>query len=118
MSIYTKKYHPLTHTIGKRVAQIRKAQGIGQEDLASKTKHTLSFNTISVLERGLGDPKISTLYEIASVLKISLSDLLDIENPEIKKQPEFLQNLEKGTQLLKKMTPEQLKTAIKLLEVL
>ena len=118
MSIYTKKYHILTHVIGKRVAQLRKAQGIGQEELALKTENMLSFNTISILERGLGDPKISTLYEIASVLKITLSELLDIENPELKKQPEVKQDLEKANQLLKKMNHEQLKTAIKLLEVL
>ena len=117
-STYVKKHHLLTKLIGKRIAQIRKEQNISQEELALKTKSMLSFNTISVLERGLGDPKISTLYEISSVFNISLSELLNIENPDINQQPDFDQQIEKLLKIIRKMDKEKLETAIRLLDVL
>lgn len=116
VNVYAKKQRDLTRLIGRRMAKLRKKYGFTQESLARATHHELNFNTISVLERGLGDPKISTLNEIACALNIPLSELLDIENPSIS----FEQNdlVQKGCLILQKLNSDSLALAVAQLEAL
>lgn len=69
------KYYELTYRVGRHIATYRKQQKISQEKLAEKTH--IIFNTISNIERGIGDPKLSTLMSIAEALNIPLCELLD-----------------------------------------
>ena len=69
------KYYELTYKLGRHIAAYRKRNKITQEKLAQKTH--IIFNTISNIERGIGDPKLSTLMSIAEALNISLCELLD-----------------------------------------
>ena len=65
------------YNIGRRIASLRKEKDVSQEELAEKCERVV--NTISNLERGLGDPKISTLRKIAQSLNVSLLAILDVE---------------------------------------
>ncbi len=65
------------YNIGRRIAKFRKESGLSQEELAEKSGKMV--NTISKLERGIGDPKITTLKEVATGLNVNLLDLIDVE---------------------------------------
>ncbi len=63
----------LSRVVGKKIAQLRKAQGMSQDDLAEASGKMI--NTISNIERGLGDPRVSTLEAISKALNINMPDL-------------------------------------------
>jgi len=62
-------------TLGKRIAKLRKNKGLTIEKLAYE--NDLSKGNLSEIERGLRDPKITTLEKIAKGLEISLGELFD-----------------------------------------
>jgi len=68
MSIIIKK-------LGKRITKLREKKGLTIEKLAYE--NDLSKGNLSEIERGLRDPKITTLEKIAKGLEISLSKLFD-----------------------------------------
>ena len=117
-SLYTKKHHELTHAIGRRLAEIRRARRLGQEALADLTQHALSLNTISILERGLGDPRISTLSDLAEALDIPLSDLVDIGTPAPGTDPDREVQIRHLIRLFQKLDLEKRNLALKILTVL
>lgn len=61
------------HT-GKMIAELRKKQGLTQQQLADKLN--LSNKTISKWESGNGSPDISNLLVLAEALEISVDELL------------------------------------------
>ncbi len=118
MNIYAKKRHELTGLLGRRMALLRKRAGFTQESLAQATHREINFNTISVLERGLGDPKISTLNEIARALHITLADLVDFNRDETVDALSEEQQIQKGIAILKRLSPQTLDIAVRQLDVL
>lgn len=60
-------------SIGRKIALFRKLKGLNQFDLASEAGKMI--NTISNIERGIADPRLSTLLAIMDVLDISFTDL-------------------------------------------
>ncbi len=60
--------------IGGRVKAAREAKGLTQEDLAALVE--LSPTHVSVIERGVKPPKLSTLVAIANALEVSADNLL------------------------------------------
>ena len=60
--------------IGKVIAKRRKEKGMTQGELAERL--SVSNKTISKWETGAGLPDISILVDLASVLDISVDDLL------------------------------------------
>lgn len=60
--------------LGKRIAQLRKQNGKSQEEFAEISGKMI--NTISNIERGISDPKISTLLALSQALDINVLDLL------------------------------------------
>lgn len=60
--------------IGLKLSLFRKKSGLSQFELAEKSGKMI--NTISNIERGLADPRLSTLLSLTNVLEISLTDLL------------------------------------------
>ncbi|MGE0172789.1 MAG: helix-turn-helix domain-containing protein [Oligoflexales bacterium] len=57
-----------------KIEQIRKAQSLTQTELAEKCETTQQ--QIAKLERGLSDPKLSTLGRVAAALNCTIQDLL------------------------------------------
>lgn len=71
----------LLKNIGKRVQEIRISKGYSQVDLAGKIKGTIDTTNISRIESGRTNPTIYTLQRIAEALEITLSQLLNYEEP-------------------------------------
>lgn len=64
---------------GALVREKRKERGLDQVDLA--TACDTSVATISRFERGISTPQSGTIRAIASVLRLSLDELLPEESP-------------------------------------
>lgn len=64
----------LLKAFGKRVAEIRRARGLTQEQLAEKADVTPL--SIAFIEQGRRWPRIATLYKLARCLNISPAEFL------------------------------------------
>ena len=70
----------MTHTefiaiLGSKIASLRKMRGLNQFEFADSCGKMV--NTISKIERGIGDPRLSTLMDMAKALDVSIGELLD-----------------------------------------
>jgi transcriptional regulator with XRE-family HTH domain len=63
--------------LGARVKQLRQARRLTQEQVAERSG--LSHKFIGDVERGRGNPTLTTLGSIADALSVSLVDLLVVE---------------------------------------
>ena len=63
--------------VGARVKQLRKARRLTQEQLAERAG--LSYKFIGEVERGRGNPTLTTLAAMSDALGIGLVDLLGID---------------------------------------
>lgn len=61
--------------LGKRIAELRKAKGLTQEQLAEKSGYSVEF--VSLVERGVNAPAVAGLEKIAKVLGVEVKDLFD-----------------------------------------
>jgi transcriptional regulator with XRE-family HTH domain len=67
-------------SIGDRIRVARKAAGLSQEELARRA--SMSLNGFADIERGhIEDPHYSSLNKIADGLGVSISELLEEEQP-------------------------------------
>ena len=62
--------------LGKRIAKVRKAKGLTQDDLWYEAE--IARRTVNKVELGQGNVKIGTLIKISKVLEISLEELVKI----------------------------------------
>lgn len=102
-------------TLGKRIAQLRKQKGLSQEDFADVSGKMI--NTISNIERGLSDPKVTTLMSISKALGISIDELFS-ENKQAQTTEELPKNISTILQILKKQDDKTLKVIQKQIEAL
>jgi transcriptional regulator with XRE-family HTH domain len=65
----------LAHVVGANVHRLRKAAGISLADLA--TAGGVSKTTLHGIEQGQGNPTLSTLWALATALKVPLGELLE-----------------------------------------
>ena len=63
--------------IGERIVALRTEKGMTQQEFAAELDYEKS--NMSRLESGRTNPRIATLYKVAKVLNVTLSDLLMIE---------------------------------------
>lgn len=63
--------------VGARLRQFRRARRLTQEQLAERAG--LSYKFIGEVERGLGNPTLTTLAALSEALGINLVDLLALE---------------------------------------
>lgn len=94
--------------LGKHIATLRKQQHISQEEFAEKSGKMI--NTISNIERGLTDLKISTLVALARALDVEPACLLSdafhsVQNPK-----------ENTMEMLKQQNTKTLKEVLKQIE--
>jgi len=100
-------------TLGERIAILRKQKGFSQEEFAEKSGKMI--NTISNIERGLSDPKITTLFAFSKALNISIQDLLRDMPPSNISHSDTLQNI---IDLLEGQDEKTLKISFKQIEAL
>lgn len=64
---------------GKKLRKLRERSGITQQELAQRIgKNGTKDSAIRRLERGEGNPTISTLLDLAKAFKVSVSELVDL----------------------------------------
>lgn len=68
----------LIKAIGARIRTLRKQQGLSMEKFAELAE--IDYRQLSYLELGQSNPTVSTLYQISKALKITISELLKLEN--------------------------------------
>ncbi len=69
-------------SFGDNLRRIRRDRGLTQQELAKESD--IRYGHISKMERGIGDPKLSTIYKLTNALDVSADSLLmDTENMEI-----------------------------------
>lgn len=61
--------------LGQRIRELRKERGLTQEQLSEKVGKT--DEVISNIETGAASTRLSTLFDIADALKVSLLDIFD-----------------------------------------
>lgn len=67
----------LQRKLGKRIAALRKARKLTQEQLAEAVGCSVEF--ISLVERGVNAPSVAGLEKFAKVLKVEAKDLFTFE---------------------------------------
>jgi len=67
--------------LGKRIQKLRLEAGLTQEQLAEKAE--LSLKHLGELERGRGNPALSSMESLAQALEISLSEMLNYEHEQL-----------------------------------
>lgn len=102
-------------SLGKRIANLRKQKGMNQEDFADVSGKMI--NTISNIERGLSDPKVTTLMSISKALNISIEELFS-ETKQEQPAEELSSNISAILQILKKQDDKTLKVIQKQIEAL
>ena len=90
---------------GRLIAELRKKQGLTQQQLADKLN--LSNKTISKWESGSGSPDISNLPILAEALEISVDELLNGKLNQLKSDTNL--DMPKDCSPRKELTPEQKK---------
>lgn len=87
-------------TLGRRIRELRKMNGMSQLDLANEMEVTL--NTVSGIECGKTSPKLDTLYRMALALEIGLEDFFSFpeEFPRDKNVRKKVENLSRQLLLL------------------
>ncbi len=72
--------------VGKNFARLREERGLTQEQVEERSGFSQWY--ISSLERGRRNPTIITLYELANVLGVRVTDLIDetaVQDPPVGK---------------------------------
>lgn len=101
-------------TLGRRIAELRKKQGMNQEEFAEESGKMI--NTISNIERGLSDPKVTTLLSLAQALNVSVDSLFNNgEKQSVEKLPESVWEI---VRLIENQDIRTLKTIQKQIEAL
>ena len=72
--------------IGKNIALARKKQHLTQEELANKINSTITYQTISLIERGESNFKINTIIKIINGLNVNIEEIMKTENIKRSKQ--------------------------------
>src|SRR3990170_4405372 len=67
----------LSIQVGEAIRELRKARDLSLRALARASN--LSANALSMIERGLSSPSVSTLYRLAEGLEIPISRLFQVE---------------------------------------
>lgn len=69
------QFNEICRRLGIRLAQLRKRQGISQEELAYRAEIDRTY--ISQMERGVCNPSLLVLSKVAAVLEVKLVDCFE-----------------------------------------
>ena len=65
-----------THRLGEQICALRRDRGLTQEVIASRAKITRQH--LQRLENGTTNPTVGTLFRVAKVLGVPLSELIKL----------------------------------------
>ena len=82
----------MKQTMDEKIAELRKAKGMTQKDLAEQMNVT--DKAVSKWERNLACPDINSLPKLAEVLGISVEELLQVSKEQKQEKPEWENVLE------------------------
>jgi transcriptional regulator with XRE-family HTH domain len=68
----------LQQKLGRRIASLRKARKLTQEQLAEASGYSVEF--VSLVERGVNAPSVAGLEKFAKVLKTEVKELFNFED--------------------------------------
>jgi transcriptional regulator with XRE-family HTH domain len=68
----------LQKDLGRRIAQLRKARKLTQEQLAEAVGRSVEF--ISLVERGVNAPSVAGLADFAKALRVEVRDLFTFDD--------------------------------------
>ena len=102
--------------IASRIAQLRDARELSQEDLAAKAD--ISTGYLSSLERGKQTPRVTVLLKIAGALGIPLTELVAVEQGDEAADKSVSQEIERITARLKKCDVKTVRRIRKSIEAL
>ena len=68
----------LQKKLGRRIAELRRARKLTQEQLAEALGCSVEF--ISLVERGVNAPSVARLENFAKILKVGVKELFTFEN--------------------------------------
>ena len=68
------KLENLDRLFGKALQELRERQGLSQENLRFDSGYHLTY--ISLLERGLRNPSLQTIFNLAKALQVRPSELV------------------------------------------
>jgi len=93
--------------VGRRIRELREQQGLSLRTLAEKSG--LSVNAVSLIERGLSSPTVSSLHRLAAALGVRIVSLF---GPEEESQVVFVQAEQRGKTSLPGALIESLGTGL------
>jgi transcriptional regulator with XRE-family HTH domain len=68
----------LQKKLGRRIAELRRAQKLTQEQFAEALGCSVEF--VSLVERGVNAPSVASLADYARILKVEVRALFSFEN--------------------------------------
>lgn len=68
-------FEDLLQTIAANTREIRESRGLSQETLALEADVDRTY--VSQIERGVANPSLRVLFQIAAVLNVATAELLD-----------------------------------------
>jgi transcriptional regulator with XRE-family HTH domain len=78
--------YKILNTFARYIKNLRTSRGMSQEEISSQMRITLS--AYSKIERGLTDPSLSRMKEIAEILKFDLYEIFRCEDKNLFEQLE------------------------------
>lgn len=69
------KNHSVEELFGQALQQLRKEKGLFQEDLGFESGYHRTY--ISLLERGKKSPSLKTIFQLAKVLDVEPSEMME-----------------------------------------
>lgn len=94
--------------IGKRIQELRRSQGLSQEQIAEKAD--ISPNYLSRIECGKENPTLDMLIKLAHALEVELWEMFDFGHIVSDKEAKV-----KLLNLVKSTDPEKLRLALKII---
>lgn len=76
----------LEQAFGQILREFRKKANLSQEKLAQESN--LDRTYISLLERGLRQPSITTVFQLSTALKISSTEIISVLETKVNENPE------------------------------
>jgi len=105
----------ITRLIGARIREIRKTQGLTQEDVAEKAG--MDFTSIGAVERGVRNLSLKGLFRVAKALNVSLEELVHLpQDTNIFLDKDKKMAMLRLEILIKDMETEELKFTLEIIE--